>query len=81
MPPLRTLAALSCVTLLAACAQPLAVHPTPNAALLLPCIDPALADPETATDNDMAVMMLGLAKAYVDCKRRQADLTAWVRGQ
>jgi hypothetical protein len=48
---------------------------------MLPCLDPALPDPETATDRDVANALLEIEQAYVDCKRRQADLAAWVRGR
>ena len=77
-----SLVALLFGTLCAGCAPSLmAVNPTPNAALLLPCIPPRLTDPETATDNDVALEMIELAKAYADCERRQADLAKWVRGK
>lgn len=53
----------------------------PNAALLAPCTDPAVVqNPEAATDNDFALMLLNLAKAYVDCRQRHADLATFVRG-
>lgn len=52
----------------------------PGASLLLPCQAPRLVqNPDAATDNDFALMMLELAKAYRDCERRQADLAKWVR--
>ncbi|UYN96598.1 MAG: hypothetical protein KIT25_06600 [Enhydrobacter sp.] len=53
----------------------------PDASLLLPCADPVLvADPETASDNDIAAERLRVAEAYLACKRRHADLAAFVRG-
>lgn len=75
---------LLCAMLLGACSMPstpVVVRPVPSAALLEPCVDPAVvADPDKATDNDFAMMMLNLGKAYEDCKRRQADLATFVRG-
>lgn len=59
----------------------MAVTPVPNAALLLPCVDPAVAASDTPTDNDYGLTMLNLARAYVDCRQRQADLARWVREQ
>jgi hypothetical protein len=38
-----------------------------------------LAD-EDATDNALAAERLRVARAYLDCKQRQADLAAFVRG-
>jgi len=56
-----------------------AAKPVPPAQLVQPCIDPEVVpDPSKATDNDFALMMLGLGKAFVDCKQRQADLAKWV---
>ncbi len=53
----------------------------PDASLLLPCTDPVLvANPETASDNDIAAERLRVAQAYLACKRRHADLSAFVRG-
>lgn len=48
---------------------------------MLACSDPRLPDPETATDRDVALALLDIGRAYYDCKRRQADLAAWVRGK
>lgn len=79
------LAALCCAMLLGACStrfSPFPVSPKPGAALLLPCVPPrVVADVEAATDNDLALMMLGLGRAYAECERRQADLVKWVREQ
>lgn len=82
---LQAPAALLCVTLLGACSTPsipVVVKPRPSAALLEACTDPAVVpNPEAATDNDIALMMLNLAKAYADCKERQANLAKFVREQ
>jgi len=67
---------------LAACTGFSATTPVsrrPDASLLLPCTDPVLAD-EDATDNALAAERLRVARAYLDCKQRQADLAAFVRG-
>jgi hypothetical protein len=51
----------------------------PDASLLLPCQDPALvADPETATDNEVAAERIRVAQAYLACKQRHADLVTFV---
>jgi hypothetical protein len=77
-------AALSCAMLLAACSSsshPVPVSRQPDASLLLPCQDPALvADPETASDNDVAAERIRVAQAYLSCKRRHADLVTFVTG-
>lgn len=53
----------------------------PDASLLLPCVDPVLvADPDAASDNDIAAERLRVAQAYLACKRRHADLVTFVRG-
>lgn len=53
----------------------------PDASLLAACVDPVLvADPEQASDNDIAAERLRVAEAYLACKRRHADLSAFVRG-
>jgi hypothetical protein len=53
----------------------------PDASLLLPCQDPALvADPDTATDNEVAAERIRVAEAYLACKRRHADLVTFVNG-
>jgi hypothetical protein len=68
--------------LLAACSSsshPIAVDRRPDASLLLPCVDPVLvADPETASDNDVAAERIRLGEAYLAWKRRQADLVTFV---
>jgi hypothetical protein len=49
--------------------------------LLQPCVDPELVpDPETATVEQVNVERINVARAYVDCKRRHADLAKWVKG-
>jgi hypothetical protein len=69
--------------LLTACASysTKAVDRRPDASLLLPCQDPALvADPDTATDNEVAAERIRVAEAYLACKRRHADLVTFVKG-
>lgn len=82
---LRALVALPCVLVLTACESssvPVLVKLRPGAALLLPCLDPALvANPETATDSDIALERIRVAQAYVDCRQRHADLARWVTEQ
>jgi hypothetical protein len=52
----------------------------PDASLLLPCRDPQLvADPDTATDNEVAAERIRVAEAYLACKRRQGDLATFVK--
>ena len=77
------LSLLPCAMLLQACASssiPVVVRPQPGAELLAGCVDPQLA-PDNASDSDIALERLAVAEAYVDCKRRHADLAQWVRGQ
>jgi hypothetical protein len=53
----------------------------PDASLLLPCQDPALADdPDSATDNEIAAERIRVAEAYLACRRRHADLVTFVKG-
>ena len=53
----------------------------PDASLLLPCRDPApVADPDTATDNEVAAERIRVAEAYLACKRRHQDLVTFVTG-
>jgi hypothetical protein len=83
MPLSARIAALSCATLLAACASssPLAVNRQPDPSLLEPCVDPELvADADAASDNDIAAERIRVAEAYVACKQKQADLAAFVKG-
>ncbi len=80
----RALSLLPCVLLLTACdlSSPVVVKPQPGAALLLPCVDPPLvANPDTASDNDIALERVRMAEAYLACKEKQAGLAKWVRGQ
>ena len=82
MRPRPLAAALSCATLLAACASSstVPVARQPDATLLLPCQDPQLVDdPETATDNEVAAERIRVAEAYLACKRRHADLVTFVK--
>ena len=52
----------------------------PDASLLLPCQDPQLvADPDSATDNEVAAERIRVAEAYLTCKRRHADLVTFVK--
>jgi hypothetical protein len=52
----------------------------PDPSLLAPCVDPELmADPDNASDNDVAAERIRVAEAYVACKQRQAGLAAFVR--
>ncbi len=37
-------------------------------------------DPETATDEQVELERIAVARAYVDCKRRHADLARFVKG-
>lgn len=57
--------------------RPVVVTPKPSEALLLPCQDPPATD--TSTDTGVALVIIGLAQAYEDCRQRQADLAKWVR--
>ena len=73
-----------CATLLSGCGSLsyLVTSPSPGAALLLPCVDPALiVDPATATDTDIALERVKVAQAFVDCKRRHQDLVDWHRAK
>ena len=75
---------LALAGLLGACGspvdRPVVVRPQPGAGLLLPCVDPVLiSNPDTATDNDIALERVRVAEAYVNCRQRQADLAKWVR--
>lgn len=71
------LAASACAT----SSRVVAVDRQPSAALLLPCQDPELVpDPETATDEQIEVERVNVARAYVDCRQRHADLVTFVKG-
>lgn len=86
MRPSLAIAVLSCAMLPAACAPssvevPVPARSRPDPSLLLPCRDPALIDdPETASDNEIAAERIRVAEAYLACKRRLADLAAFVTG-
>lgn len=78
---LRPAVALSCAMLLAACTSYSAVpvERTPDASLLLPCVDPVLVtDPDTASDNEVTAERIRVAEAYLACKRRHADLVSFI---
>lgn len=47
---------------------------TPDPSLLKECVDPALSDPDTATDNDFAADLLSLANAYEACKQQNHSI-------
>lgn len=54
----------------------------PDAGLMTPCVDPVLVDdPNTATDNEVAGERIRVAEAYLACKRKQADLATFVKGE
>lgn len=76
------LALLPCALLTAGCGSSfMAVDRQPDASLLLPCVDPVLvAEPDVASDNDIAAERLRVAQAYLACKRRHADLATFVKG-
>ena len=58
-----------------------AVAPRAPAALLLPCQDPDLqADPNNPVLEAYVIDGTTLSKAYADCKRRDADKAAWIKG-
>lgn len=62
--------------LLAACSTSsvVPVTRTPDPSLLRECVDPILANPDTATDNDFAADMLNLAQAYEACKQQNHSI-------
>jgi len=37
-------------------------------------------DPETASDEQVEVERVNVARAYVDCRQRHADLVTFVKG-
>lgn len=83
--PRRSLASvlpvLPCALLLTACAPSfLAVKPEIAPSLLLPCVDPVLA-PDDASDNEIAAERIRVARAYVDCRERQAALANRIRAE
>ncbi len=54
-------------------------HPDPD--LLAACVDPVLvADPDGASDNEIAGERIRVAEAYMACKQRHAALARWVKG-
>ena len=83
--PLRlrasALLVLPCALLLPACGTSSSrlVERTPDASLLLPCVDPTLA-PDNASDNEVAAERIRVAQAYVTCRTRHASLVEFVQG-
>ena len=56
-----------------------AVQTRPSAALLQPCQDPELvADPDTATREEIAVERVRVAQAYADCRDGKEALVRWI---
>lgn len=48
---------------------------------MAPCVDPVLvADPETATVEEVNIERINVAQAYVDCRQKQGDLAKFLRG-
>jgi hypothetical protein len=37
-------------------------------------------DPETASDEQVEIERVNVARAYVDCRQRHADLVTFVKG-
>lgn len=57
-----------------------ASSPKPSATLLAPCVDPDLvADPDTATSEEINVERINVAKAYADCRQGKADLITFIQ--
>ena len=84
MRPKAMAAALSCAMLLAACtsSSSVPVSRQPDPSLLLPCQDPELvADPDSASDNEVAAERIRVAEAYLACRQRHADLVEFLRGK
>ena len=80
----RLLMPIAAASVVAACetsSRVVAVDRQPSAALLLPCQDPELVpDPETASDEQVEVERVNVARAYVDCRQRHAELVTFVKG-
>lgn len=57
----------------------IAVAPKPDSSLLLPCQRP-LALPASASDSDIANAWVDAVQKYLLCERKQADLSAWIKG-
>ena len=75
-------ALLPCALLLAACASssPVPLSRQPDPSLLMPCVDPVLAEnPDGASDNDIAAERIRVAQAYLACKGRHDDLVVFVK--
>jgi len=48
---------------------------------MAPCVDPDLVpDPDNATADEIRVERINVARAYADCKRKQADAVKFMRG-
>ena len=80
----RLLMPIAAASVVAACetsSRVVAVDRQPSAALLLPCQDPKLVpDPETASDEQVEIERVNVARAFVDCRQRHADLVTFVKG-
>ena len=80
----RLLMAIGAASAVAACgtsSSVVTVDRRPSAALLLPCQDPELVpDPETASDEQVEVERVDVARAYADCRQRHAALVTFVKG-
>lgn len=63
-------------------ASPVPLSRQPDPSLLMPCGDPVrVENPDTASDNDIAAERIRVAQAYLACKGRHDDLSAFVRAQ
>lgn len=48
---------------------------------MLPCQDPVLVpNPDTATDEELDVESINVARAYKDCKERHGNIVKFLRG-
>lgn len=70
----------ACASALTSCETSyVAVDRRPSAALLLPCVDPELLpNPESVSSEEINVERINVARAFVDCKQRHADLAKFV---
>lgn len=78
---LSVLLILACASAVQGCVTSfVAAAPKPSAALLLPCRDPDLVpDPDNATAEQINIERLNVARAYADCRQKQAALAKWVK--
>jgi hypothetical protein len=77
---LMPIAAASAVAACETSSRVVAVDRQPSAILLLPCQDPELVpDAENATDEQIEVERINVARAYVECRQRHADLVTFVK--